>query len=305
MSLYVSVGHDRDESDGYGYIYTSSDGIEWTLTLERGNEDFEGFYDVANDGNMWVVVGNTGIITSTDGLTWSASINTDTNDDAISDLRAVHYAHGAWMAGGNNGNLYLSTNGLEWAWISDGAEFYDFAADILTISAHASGWYVAGTEGNGYTAWYANQILPVTWQGFFLPGVPPDTDNDMDPIRDITSHEDSGIGNALYGGNFNGLFTGLGDGISRFDEVNDFPDTDPGGIFDNAHIYGMAFSPTLGRWVFAAGPRPYYADGVDGVSGSVANFDYGIAPYQDDVRGVAWSSCDEQFIYVGTWDPYQ
>lgn len=304
MSLYVSVGHDRDESDGYGYIYTSSDGIEWTLTLERGNEDFEGFYDVANDGNMWVVVGNTGIITSTDGLTWSASINTDTNDDAISDLRAVHYAHGLWLAGGNGGNLYSSPDGLEWTFIATGAEFYTEGADIRTISAHVNGWYVGGSQGTSYSGWYANHTPPTTWQGFLLVGVPPDTDGDMTVIYDITSEEDAGIGDALYGGQFNGLFTGLGDGLARFDEINNFADTDPGGDFDNAHIYGMAYSETLQRWVFAAGPRPYYADGSNGIGG-ISGFDYGIAPYQDDVRGVVWSDCDEQFVYVGTGDTYQ
>lgn len=306
MPTYVTVGSDEEEL-GNGYIYASADGVNWNLVLELQGIDEDvskRLYDVANDGQgEWIVTGDEGIYRSTDGVNWDGPFLVD--DTAY--MMAVHYAHGLWMVGGNQGNLYTSADGVTWNAVGSAFPPHnEFSIYTHTISSFDNGWYVGtpettGVEDGDYSGWYTNNPTGMSgWQGFLFTGYGPDTDGDLAVVYDIsTAGPDSPIGSdVIYGGRFNGAFTGLGDGLFRIDEINDFPDTN-GGLFTDNHVYGSAYSPTLNRWVLVAGASSYNLDGELVDPDAVAANDT-----QHEIRGVVWSSCDNQFVYVGTSDEF-
>lgn len=96
-------------------FYTSADGVSWTLhTLPS---TMTGLYDIAYGQGQWIVVGNSGIYTSTDnGASWK-----HVGNNGIEYL-SVAYNNNQWIAGTNNtwdstikqGVLSVSTNGVNW-----------------------------------------------------------------------------------------------------------------------------------------------------------------------------------------------
>ena len=165
---------------------TSTDGINWTeINYATGN-----FFSTTANGiawaeNVWVAVGSTlgsGIIFSTDGVTWVAQLNT-----IFTIGRCVANNGEFWLAGGD-----YSTATLSYSY--DGANWIQLGNSIFstTVSAIAWGnnlWVAVGSGGNSIAFSYdgINWVglgttifttgTSVTWNGsqWFATGSGPNT----------------------------------------------------------------------------------------------------------------------------------
>ena len=105
-----------------GRIYSSTDGV--TLTLRNSQNSNLFWKSVAYNGsNLWVAGGaeynsSTGIYTphiaySSNGTSWTY-ITTGTVDQGDSQVTAIAYGNGYWVAGYSKGQILYSTNGTSW-----------------------------------------------------------------------------------------------------------------------------------------------------------------------------------------------
>ena len=89
-----------------GSIYSSTNGIDWTLR----NSQTEVLYEFASSSNIVVAVGNNGtILTSPDGVTWTARTSGTTQN-----LNSVAWNGTLFIAVGNNGTILTSPDGVTW-----------------------------------------------------------------------------------------------------------------------------------------------------------------------------------------------
>ena len=94
--LFVAVGM-------WGRIYTSPDGLNWTLR-EGATKDL---YNVIYENDRFIAVGLKTIITSDDGINW-----VDKSPDSTTTFRKVTYGKGIFVAVGNK--IYASSDGDAW-----------------------------------------------------------------------------------------------------------------------------------------------------------------------------------------------
>ncbi|HET7921267.1 MAG TPA: hypothetical protein VFM15_00775 [Gammaproteobacteria bacterium] len=116
-SRWVAVG----TGAGIGVIGASSDGKTWTLTQENSTTYYY-LHNVAFGNNTFVALSESGILTSTDGIAWSAA-NVPTSNGVTpypQNLVAAAYGNGLWVAVDDfflteNGlGIWTSTDGLSW-----------------------------------------------------------------------------------------------------------------------------------------------------------------------------------------------
>ena len=90
-----------------GRIYTSDDGVTWTIRHTNSNYNFEGITFV---NNKLLVCGNKGIVlASNDGESWSTTII-----DTTATFNSGSYTNGIYYVGGTAGTLYMSTDLVSW-----------------------------------------------------------------------------------------------------------------------------------------------------------------------------------------------
>lgn len=90
-----------------GHIYTSPDGLTWTMTVASLGQDL---YSVAGSGTTWVAVGKSGTVrVSADAVNWTTcTVPTSKN------LRSVAWSGTKFVAVGDDGTIITSPDGITW-----------------------------------------------------------------------------------------------------------------------------------------------------------------------------------------------
>ena len=109
-NLYVKIG----SSNSYGYIWYSSDGVNWTITPEKYYEEKSDLpYDIIYDNEKFIVVGSgnkSKIIYSYDGINWINVIN-NTFPHVI---YGITQNGNKYVVVGNRGYKAYSEDGINW-----------------------------------------------------------------------------------------------------------------------------------------------------------------------------------------------
>jgi hypothetical protein len=149
-----------------GVVLTSADAITWIPQSSRTTKDL---YAIAsNNLNLNVAVGAAGtIITSPDGVVWTAATNSATTEDLYA-VSYNSYGSGTWVAVGAGGTLIESADGLTWHSVASGttADLHGLAATttvstagVITstfVAAGAAGTVLSRVDGGNWTP----QVLP-------------------------------------------------------------------------------------------------------------------------------------------------
>lgn len=114
---FIAVGYPQD-TDPYGSIVTSIDGVTWDSPIRIGTFNF---YSVAYGNGKYVIVGSKTnvdgyIISSTDGINWTNEQRVKTG--ILTDIIYVggkFIAVGCHYSGSNGGNIVSSTDGVNWS----------------------------------------------------------------------------------------------------------------------------------------------------------------------------------------------
>jgi hypothetical protein len=156
-------------------IVTSANAITWT----KNSGSFQRLQSIANNGNLFVTVGYSGIIlTSADGLNW-----TTRNSNITANLFSIVYGNKQFVAVGDGGVILTSSDGIAWATKSSGITTMlasvtfggnQFVAvggnSTMLTSPDGSSWTVRNPNVNGLnliSVAYGNGLFVVAGQ----PGV--------------------------------------------------------------------------------------------------------------------------------------
>ncbi|HHH36327.1 MAG TPA: hypothetical protein ENK48_05795 [Gammaproteobacteria bacterium] len=109
-SQFIAVGT-VDGNSGAAVIFTSPDGKTWTAQTSNTDKQLQG---VAWDdvGKRLAVVGKGGMLTSSDGVNWSAAGGDITT--ALATLRDVTWTDSQFVAVGDGGMVLTSPDGIAW-----------------------------------------------------------------------------------------------------------------------------------------------------------------------------------------------
>jgi hypothetical protein len=108
LNAVVYYGAYLAAGDGGAMLY-SADANSWT---PRTTGTANNLYAIGRNSALFVAVGAKGtIVTSADGVTWTAAANSATTNDLYA---VVPYGNGLWIAAGANGTLITSTDGSNW-----------------------------------------------------------------------------------------------------------------------------------------------------------------------------------------------
>ncbi len=115
-------------------------GVEWETVTPL---TIENLYEVRYGNGLWVAVGDSGtILTSTDGITWTARVSGTT-----AYLRDARYANGLWVINGDSGTILTSTDGTSWTARASGTTV------TLLDARYANGlWVINGDSGTLLTS---------------------------------------------------------------------------------------------------------------------------------------------------------
>ncbi len=167
-TIYLAAG------DGGAMLY-STDATSWT-PQQTGTAN--NLYAISTNSGLFVAVGAKGtIISSADGINWTAAANSATTNDLYGVTR---YGDGLWIAVGANGTLITSTDGSNWT-----ARTSNTAQDLKGVaygvnSATGAGLFLAvGANGTLVTSpdavtWTvqpaigANTLSSVTYRSQFI-----------------------------------------------------------------------------------------------------------------------------------------
>lgn len=155
----VAYGKGRFVAVGdFGRAVTSPDGIHWTFNDNVSDipDYFGDLTGVAYGKGLFVAIRDDGILTSSDGVTWILR-NSETN------LRAVTYGNGKFVAVGYNQKILYSPDGKTWATAtnSDAPEDYE---NLYGVTYGSSGFVAGGTNGKVLTSadgisWVSTPII--------------------------------------------------------------------------------------------------------------------------------------------------
>ena len=132
-------------------VATSTTGTAWTIQDLSSLPSYD-LYDAAWNGTIFVAVGNNGILSSPDGVTW-----TDRTPLSFSGmLRGVAWGNGRFVATGLNGAVATSTNGTVWTEQASGMTDH-----LFDVAWTGSRFVAAGGKfsGSGFIAASQNGVL--------------------------------------------------------------------------------------------------------------------------------------------------
>jgi fibronectin type 3 domain-containing protein len=202
----VAFGNGRFVTGCGGYFFSSTDGITWTQSpwYYATNSPFV-LHDLHYANGTWVAVGQgqkysvaaangdeigrrMGILTSTDGLTWTIRMDDNTTgidtSGAGQALRGVAFGASAWVTVGLGGNIYRSTNnGSSWSPRTSGTTAH------LNGVAYGAGKFIAvGASANSTngTPVILQSTEGLTWSTVSLGGSPA-TRQSLNRVRFINS----------------------------------------------------------------------------------------------------------------------
>ena len=143
---WVIVGRHEGRNSGAvtGYIVQEGRGTDFDDTTLGGILTHE-LHAVHYDNNLWVAVGDGGLIaTSTSGTMWTSG----GSDAARGRLLDVYYGNGLWVAASGDGNIITSTDGTAWTSraITDNGMAITNIIGITDIHYANSVWVAAGLE---------------------------------------------------------------------------------------------------------------------------------------------------------------
>ena len=164
---FVAVG-------GNGTIFTSPDGMLWTLRTSGLSLNIGNGYSlngIAWSGTKFVAVGGgiSGvIITSSDGITWTLRTEGMTEPEPLSD---VTWSGSQFVAVGL-GTIRTSNDGITWTTQTPGIGYYTLHAVIWTgtqfVVAGENGIILTSPDGISWTSCISgttDSLLDVTWSG--------------------------------------------------------------------------------------------------------------------------------------------
>ena len=123
------------EDSGTRFVFTSTDGINWTSRSTSVGTYFEG---IAYSGSLFVLVSQNGhLLTSPDGTTWTSR----TSGFGATDIMDVGYGNGLFVTVGGSGNLFTSPDGTTWTSRTSGV------GGTLRGVAWNGGWIAVGDSG--------------------------------------------------------------------------------------------------------------------------------------------------------------
>jgi len=122
---------------GYGFSGVSTDGVQWTFAVPPALSGLS-LQSIACDGTVAVGVGSGGaIVTSTDGVNWTAQAF------GSGTLMDVSYGAGRFVAVGEQGEIATSVDGTSWSAVDSGTNVF------LIRTIYAVGRFLAiGTDGS-------------------------------------------------------------------------------------------------------------------------------------------------------------
>ena len=134
--LFVVVGEN-------GFILTSSNALDW---VQRTSGTTAWLSDAMYGNGYYVVVGNTRILRSGDGITWDITTNS-------AYLYRAAYCSGVFKATGKNGAIWTSTDGLTWeaevSGTTNDIRGIRYANDQFVAVGHNGTILTKGTMGAG------------------------------------------------------------------------------------------------------------------------------------------------------------
>lgn len=166
-TVFVAVG--RNGSSGVNYVYTSPDGMTWTLQPTDLPATWSFGSLMWNGSEFWAVgftrEGNdSGIaVTSRDGVTWTQR-EVPMNAGG---LHVARYYDGRFVFGTSKGNILTSTDGVNWTEVgtagaeirgmaSNGTRYVGVGSSSTVVSDDALNWtrHPSGTSSSFYSAVY-------------------------------------------------------------------------------------------------------------------------------------------------------
>ncbi|CCG98769.1 hypothetical protein FAES_0758 [Fibrella aestuarina BUZ 2] len=155
---WVAVGKTNNVRVGYGIMYTSTDGINWTNQPIAQQLSY-GLNRVEYINNTWYLVGGNLIATSKDGLEWTPR----SLKGKPSFVTSIAYGAGLYVAGDIDGYYLTSTDGINWPELRINADM-----SVSNVS-YGDGYWLA--VGNDYTRrhllWASTD--GTHWQGVDIP----------------------------------------------------------------------------------------------------------------------------------------
>ncbi len=133
-----------------GTIYTSKDSVNWT-PVQSGTKDH--LYDITNNGEIFVISAGADILTSPNGITWTKTPLSGGTDDILWDGKQ-------FIATNHDGRVSASPDGISWTNISD-------TDAVLGDVIFNNGKYVAV----GYTYGYLSEDC-INWTPYKLGMLP-------------------------------------------------------------------------------------------------------------------------------------
>ncbi len=156
---FVAVGMGTPTSLGAALIMTSTDGIDWTINSTVASTFNAQLGDVTFGGGTWVVSGFGGVslLSSSDGLTWSAR-----GGAGISDVGSGTYGAGRFVCAGNNNTIVTSVDGTTWTRNIVAGASGASSPLILDVTFGAGKFVAVGRDSNFNAAVYTSTDA-TTW----------------------------------------------------------------------------------------------------------------------------------------------
>lgn len=187
--FWVIGGYDNTLGEYSNAIYSSSDGISWTLVSPVGPV-FLGRQDhklVVFNNKMWII-GGFGNITpvaygevmdiwsTSDGATWTK--HTSTNVPPIQGHDVVVFNNKLWIIGGvNNVNyqkVWSSTDGITWTQVATSGTIFSNRTHARVVAHHNKMFLIGGQDSNSYNdIWSSTDGVnwtPITTSGTVFSG---------------------------------------------------------------------------------------------------------------------------------------
>ena len=125
-----------------GAVYTSPNGVTWTLRTVPGSIGLYSGYSASFGGGVFVLPCQNGHITSSDGITWSKS-STKTPVYSLTYAASKFIGSGGGAVGESGGGLKTSTDGINWTSLSSGTY-----ADLQSVASNGTTTVAVGLRTN-------------------------------------------------------------------------------------------------------------------------------------------------------------